>query len=309
MTVAKPMPQGKSKTADLDGPKYGESLLQKALRRLRQDRLTLTAMSIFALLVILAESAPLISTYILGTSAFEPDGFNAFLPLNTPGNILGTDELGRDMAARLLYAGRISLRIGIFGATIALSIGLVMGAITGYFGGIVDDIMNWVITTLDSVPAIYLLILISAVLSPSAQVLVIVISLIGWTGTTRLVRGQTIALRNQEFVLGARAIGASPFRVIFAHIVPNLISVVAISLANGIGGLILAESALSFLGLGVQPPQPTWGNMLTNAQRYYATPGANHLIWLPGILIFITVLCLYVIGDGVRDAFDPQSKK
>jgi peptide/nickel transport system permease protein len=176
--------------------------------------------------------------------------------------------------------------------------------VTGYFGGVVDDIMNWIIVTLDSIPSLYLLIIVSALFRPSAEALIIVLALVGWTGTTRLIRGETFAIRGQEYVIGARAVGASPWQIMFAHILPNLISVTAISLAGGIGSLILAESALSFLNIGVQPPTPTWGNMLSNAQQFFVR--GPHLVLLPGLLIFITVLCLYIIGDGLRDAFDPK---
>ena len=195
--------------------------------------------------------------------------------------------------------------IGFFGAVITLTIGMVLGITAGYFGGVIDDVLSWIIATLDSIPALFLLILISSVLSPTAESLVIVVALIGWTGTSRLVRGQTFSLRNLDYVLSARALGASVWRIMFVHIMPNLLSVVMISLASGIGGLILAESALSFLGLGVQPPQATWGNMLTKAQTFYVR--GPHIVLMPGLLICVTVLWLYVVGDGLRDAFDPTS--
>jgi len=182
----------------------------------------------------------------------------------------------------------------------------VLGIASGYFGGVVDDVLSWLVATLDSIPDLFLLILIASILSPTAGSLVLVIALIGWTGTTRLIRGQTFALRNLEYVTSAKALGASSFRIMFVHIMPNLVSVVMISLATSIGSLILTESALSFLGLGVQPPEATWGNMLTKAQTFYVRgPG---LVLMPGLLIFVTVLCLYVAGDGLRDAFDPTTR-
>jgi peptide/nickel transport system permease protein len=152
-----------------------------------------------------------------------------------------------------------------------------------------------------------LLLIISAVLSPSPEALVIVLASIGWTGITRLVRGETMAMRGREFIVSARSIGASDLRIMFMHILPNLFSIATVTLAINVGNLILVESSLSFLGLGVKPPTPTWGNMLTNAQTFF-TKGP-HLVIMPGLLIVITVLCLYVIGDGVRDAFDPQMKR
>jgi peptide/nickel transport system permease protein len=188
-----------------------------------------------------------------------------------------------------------------------MTIGLALGVVTGFYGGIVDDAINWLITTLDSIPALFLLLIISSVLSPSAEALVLVLALIGWTGVTRLVRGETIALRGREFIVSARSVGASDLRIMFVHMVPNLFSIVVVTLAINVGNLILVESGLSFLGVGVKPPTATWGNMLTNAQTFF-TKGP-HLVILPGMLIMVTVLCLYVIGDGIRDAFDPQMRR
>lgn len=284
-----------------------QSPLRKALLALWRDRLSMVALGILLLLAFLSLMAPVI-TNVLNVSATDTNAFNRFAQIGAEGHPLGTDELGRDMLARLLFAGRVSLGIGFFGAIFALVIGLSFGSVTGYFGGPFDDFMNWVITTVDSIPGLYLLILIGAVLTFSPTSLVLVVALIGWTGTARLMRGQTLQQRGLEYVLGAKAAGATDFYVIFIHIVPNLVSFTAVTLTRGIGGLILAESGLSFLGLGVRPPAPTWGNMLTDSQQYYATEGAAHFIFLPGMLIFVTVLCLYVLGDGVRDAFDPQTR-
>ena len=284
---------------------FGESLFRKGLRRLSRDYLTLLALFVLALLALLALFGPVITQRVLQLDPNATDPFNNFQPIGTPGHPFGTDDVGRDQFARLLEAGRVSMGIGFFGAVITLTIGMVLGITAGYFGGVIDDVLSWIIATLDSIPALFLLILISSVLSPTAESLVIVVALIGWTGTSRLVRGQTFSLRNLDYVLSARALGASVWRIMFVHIMPNLLSVVMISLASGIGGLILAESALSFLGLGVQPPQATWGNMLTKAQTFYVR--GPHIVLMPGLLIFVTVLCLYVAGDGLRDAFDPTS--
>jgi peptide/nickel transport system permease protein len=150
-----------------------------------------------------------------------------------------------------------------------------------------------------------LLLIVSAVLAPGPATLVLVLGLLGWTGTMRLVRGETLSIREREYIISARAIGSSPLRIMFVHIVPNLVSIVVVTLAIDIGSLILVESALSFLGLGIKPPIPSWGNMLVNAQSYF-TKGV-HLVILPGLLITVTVLCLYLIGDGLRDALDPTT--
>jgi peptide/nickel transport system permease protein len=283
-----------------------ESLFTKALRRLSRDYLTLAAMAVVLIFTALAVFAPWINANILNV---DPDSTSrgSFATYGTEGHILGTDDIGRDQLARLLVAGQVSLGIGFAGAAISLTIGLLLGVATGYFGGVFDDIMNWIITTLDSIPQLYLLILIAAIFRPDAGSLVLAISLISWTGITRIIRGQTLAIRNLDYILSAQALGANPWHIMFRHIFPNLISITAIVLMRSIGGLMLLEASLSFLGLGVQPPQATWGNMLTKAQSFFTL--GPHLIWPPGIAISVTVLCLYIIGDGIRDAFDPTSTK
>lgn len=282
-----------------------ESLYQKALRRLLHDRLTMISFLFIGLLTLTSILAPFINSNILNIDPDKTAALDRFQKLGTPGHLLGTDDLGRDQLARLLVAGGISLRIGFLGAGLTLAIGMFFGIMTGYFGGVVDDIVNWVITTLDSIPNLYLLILIAAVFKPTAETFIVFIALVGWTGTTRLIRGQTIQIRGLDYITSARALGASSWRIMYTHIMPNLISVTAITLARSVGNLILAESALSFLGLGIQPPTATWGNMLTKAQEYFIRE--PHLVASPSILITVTVLCFYIIGDGVRDAFDPQT--
>lgn len=290
---------------EADEKLVSESLWQRAFRKLRSDKLTLIALAVLGLLTLLCVASPLINEYILEVDPMKPEARNTFAPVGAEGHILGTDHLGFDHLGRLLLGGRFSLQIGFFSAVATLMIGLTLGMIAGYFGGIIDDGLNWVITTLNSLPTLYLLIAVSALLRPSPNSLILVIAVTGWTGTTRLIRGQTLAIRDLDYVMAARALGAKPMRIMWSHIFPNLISLLAISLALGIGGVILAEAALSFLNLGVQAPTPTWGNMLTKSRSYFRSAG--HLVVLPGLLISITVLCTYIIGDGIRDAFDPTS--
>ncbi len=282
----------------------GLSLSQLALRRMRRDKLTLAAMGVIIVLALLSIMAPVIERS-LGVRFDATNPTFGFQPIGTEGHFLGTDDLGRDHLVRLLYAGQVSLGIAFAAALLSLGIGLSLGVVTGYYGSIVDDLANWVIATLNSIPQLFLLLIVSAVLSPGPTTLVLVLGLLGWTGTMRLVRGETLSIREREYIISARAIGSSPWRIMFVHIVPNLVSIVVVTLAIDIGSLILVESALSFLGLGIKPPIPSWGNMLVNAQSYF-TKGA-HLVILPGLLITITVLCLYVIGDGLRDALDPTT--
>lgn len=307
MTTATPSQPVRTSVIDLEvgDKRRSESLMSRGLRRIRRDRLTLIALSILFILAMLSVFAPLIT----GVMGIDPNATNptqGFLPVGSPGNLLGTDKIGRDQFARILHAGRVSLGIGFFGALFSLTIGTTFGVMAGYWGGVFDDIMNWLITTLDSIPSLFILVILSSALRPSAEVLILIVSLIGWTGATRLMRGQTFKLKNMDYILSARAMGASALRIMFVHIVPNIFSYTTLALAGGIGGLILTESGLSFLGLGVQPPTATWGNMLTDAQQMFRR--GPHLVFIPGLMIFVTVLCLYIIGDGLRDAFDPKTE-
>ena len=282
-----------------------KSLTEQALRRLWRDKLTMAAIILMAIIAILSFMAPVI-TDVLNVDPNTTDAANSkFLPLGAEGHLLGTDDLGRDHLARLLYAGQVSMMIGLLSGLLSLAIGVTLGIVTGYFGGIVDDVINWIITTLNSIPGLVLLIVISAVFQPGPVTLILVLAFLTWTVTTRLVRGETFSIRSREYIVGAQAMGASNFRIMIVHILPNVFSLTIITLAINIGNVILIESALSFLGLGVQAPTATWGNMLSKSRNFFKN--APHLVILPGILITLVVLCLYIIGDGLRDAFDPTS--
>lgn len=282
-----------------------KSLTDLALARLWRDRLSMVAIGILLFLTLASVAAPLI-TGALGVDPNTTDASESkYLPLFSEGHLLGTDNLGRDHLARLLYAGQVSLFIGFMSAFLALVIGVTLGILTGYFGGIIDDVVNWIITTLNSIPGLVLLIVISAVFKPDANSLILVIVFLTWTATTRLVRGETLSIRSREYIVSARAIGASHFRIMQVHILPNVFSLTIVTLARNIGIVMLIEAALSFLGLGVQPPTATWGNMLSKSREFITK--APHLMIFPGLLITFVVLCLYVLGDGLRDAFDPTA--
>ncbi|MCY4538362.1 MAG: ABC transporter permease [Chloroflexi bacterium] len=280
------------------------NLYQKAFRRIRRDRPTLLAMAVLAVFVLLAVSAPFLSETVFQVDQVTQAVRSKYLPLFSQGHVLGTDELGRDHLSRLLYGGRISLGIGAAAAVLSLGIGIIVGVCAGFYGGIADDLINWFMITLNSIPGLYLLIIITTLLSPAPLTLVLIFGMLGWTGTTRLVRAETFSIKEREYIIAARAMGASNWRIMFIHIIPNIFSLLIITLSQAIGGLILAESSLSFLGFGVQPPTPTWGNMLSGGLEYARK--APHLVYLPGLLITTTVFCLYLIGDGLRDAFDPK---
>lgn len=276
-----------------------------AIRRLRRDKLTIAAMSVIALLTLTAILGDVISTSITKTGPNETHIESTFARPSRE-FILGSDQLGRDQLTRLIYGGRVSLAIGFAGAFIAMTLGVAIGLTAGYFGGWIDDAIIWFVNTLQSIPTIFLLLIIVAMFEPSAFWLTMILGWLGWTGVSRLVRGEVFSVRERDYVTAARALGASKFSIMMRHILPNIIPIVIIIAARDVGLLILAESVLSFLGLGVQPPTATWGNMLSKAQAYFVL--GPHLVIFPGLLITITVLCLYIIGDGLRDSLDPRLK-
>jgi peptide/nickel transport system permease protein len=326
------------------GPGAGDELLRRkpqtywgmALQSLRRDKLTLISLGFLFVIVLLALGAGVI-TNALGVDPNSTNPAQAFAPpylwpyiqwltgqdpttaptlLYESGGVphwLGTDQLGRDQLARLLYGARISLSIAVVAAAIAMILGVVVGATAGYFGGIVDDIFMWVLSIFTSIPDIYLLIIVNAIFRPSPMILTLYLGLLGWFGTARFMRGNVLKIRSLDYTLAARSIGATNWRVLFQHVVPNSLPVIIVITAIDVGALILTESVLSFLGVGVQPPTPSWGNMLYRANDFVflrdpATGelAALHLLFWPGILTTLTVLSFYLIGDGLRDALDPM---
>jgi peptide/nickel transport system permease protein len=228
-------------------------------------------------------------------------------------NLLGTDEQGRDQFSRLVHGGRISLSIGLVGVAISFPLGLLVGGISGYFGGWIDAVMMRLVEVLMTIPGLYLLVALAAVLPPgltSAQrflLIVIITSFIGWAGLARVIRGQVLSIKEREFVQASKAMGANPFYTIVRHVLPQTATYIIISATLAVPGYIAAESVLSLIGLGIQQPDPSWGNLLslaTNASILVLQPW---LIWPPALLIILTVLAFNLLGDGLRDALDPRS--
>ncbi|MBE9099778.1 ABC transporter permease [Vacuolonema iberomarrocanum] len=228
-------------------------------------------------------------------------------------NLLGTDEQGRDQFSRLVYGGRISLSIGLVGILISFPLGLLVGGISGYFGGIVDAVLMRIVEVLMTIPAIYLLVALAAVLpfgfSSSQRFLLIVLitSFVGWAGIARVIRGEVLSIRERAFVQAARAMGGRPLYIILRHVLPQTATYIIISATLAVPGFILAEAILSLIGLGIQQPDPSWGNMLslaTNASILLLQPW---LVWSPALLIVLTVLSFNLLGDGLRDALDPRN--
>ncbi len=286
-------------------PKKSRTLWQNAASHILHDKLTLTAIVVLAIMTLLCLLGPPVIENVLGVDVNRVDIPNRFLPPGTDGHILGTDHLGRDQLIRLLYGGRVSLAIAYSASIMTVVIGVVLGLISGYYGGPIDDLTTWAVTTLSSIPALFLLLIAAAFWSPSAPLLIVLLALLGWVGTCRLVRGEVLSLKERDYILAGQAVGVSNTRLLVHHVLPNVLPIVLVTMTIIAGNLILLESGLSFLGVGVQAPTPTWGNMLTDARSYFNI--GTHLVIWPGVLIMVTVLCFYLIGDGLRDALDPRS--
>jgi peptide/nickel transport system permease protein len=226
--------------------------------------------------------------------------------------LLGTDKLGRDMFSRILFGARISLTIGLVGVFLSFVLGVTIGGISGFYGGVVDEIFQRIIEFLISIPKLPLWMALSAVIPLGWPVIktyfaiTVILSIVGWTGLARVVRGKILALREEEFALAAKASGAGDAWIVFRHLVPNFMSYILVSITLAIPGMILGETALSFIGLGLQPPAISWGVLLKNAQQVQVVADYPWLL-LPGIFVIITVLCFNFVGDGLRDAADPYS--
>jgi peptide/nickel transport system permease protein len=278
-------------------------------------------LTMLVLVVALCLLAPLLAPYPFEELSLR----TAYAPLFTPGapgrptHLLGTDALGRDMASRLLYAGRFSLLVALITTFLTVIVGSIVGAVAGIYGGWIDTLLMRFADLLLTLPQLPLLLVLSSSLRQfvalqnflgsnlSVVIIIFVLSVFGWMGLSRLVRGSVLSLRGQDFIAASRALGSSQSRIIFAHLIPNSLAPIIVSATLGFGGIIITESALSFLGFGVMPPTPTWGNMLNDARgaplEYLFTQTLS-----PGFCIFVTVLAINFLGDGLRDALDPRLK-
>ncbi len=269
-------------------------------QKLRRNRMAMAGALIVFGMFMLATIGPLVSS--------DPGVIDISMRLQSPswGHPLGTDDLGRDVLVRILYGARISLLVGFVAVGIATFIGILLGAMAGYYGRWIDVVIMRFVDIMLCFPSFFLILAVIAFLEPSIWNIMIIIGLTGWMGVARLVRAEFLSLRERDFVLAARAIGARDARIIFRHILPNALSPVLVSATLGVAGAILTESALSFLGIGVQPPTPSWGNMLIAGKQTLGT--AWWLSVFPGLAILITVLGYNLLGEGIRDAMDPRIK-
>jgi peptide/nickel transport system permease protein len=274
----------------------------KTLKRLLRNFAFTAGLLLTVSLIFVALAAPLLAPY-------DPDVQDTARRLEPPSkqHLLGLDDLGRDVLSRILFGARVSLRVGFSVVILASLVGVTLGAVSGYFGGATDLIVMRICDILLAFPGILLSIALVAVLGPSLNNVIMALAITGWVGYARLVRGQVLKVREMEYITAARALGARSPRVIVLHVLPNVINPVIVMATLGLAGAILAEAALSFLGLGVQPPTPSWGAMLTAGRRYLGL--ANHLAIFPGIAIMLAVMGLNFLGDGLIDALDPKYRK
>jgi peptide/nickel transport system permease protein len=274
-------------------------LLKIIIKRFSRNRLSVIGSIIVLLLIATSLLAPFISPY-------DPTAIDVYNVLSPPGktHLLGTDDLGRDLLSRIIWGSRVSLKVGFVAVGIAITIGIVIGSLAGFYGGRVDAILMRFVDIMLAFPTFFLILAVISILEPNIFTIMAVIGVTSWMDVARLVRAEFLTLKERDFVGAAIAIGVSDTRLIFRHILPNALSPVFVAATFGVGGAILTESGLSFLGLGVQPPDPSWGNILTAGKDNIEI--AWWLSLYPGLAILITVLSYNLVGEGLRDALDPR---
>ena len=273
--------------------------LEMSFERFRGHRLAMVALVTVLALVLLAAFAPIVSPY-------DPNKTDLSSIFEAPSvaHPMGTDSLGRDLATRVLFGGRVSLAVGLLAALLALTLGTLVGAVAGFYGGLVDGVLMRLVDVLLSIPRLFLLVLLAVVFGGSVLTVILVLAALSWMRTSRIVRATVLSLKGREFVEAARSIGARDARIVIRHLLPNTVAPIVVAATLGVAGAIIAESTLSFLGLGIQKPTSTWGNMLTDA-----TTDMSQAPWVaifPGIAIFLAVVSINFVGDGLRDALDPR---
>ena len=274
----------------------------RVLRRFLRHRMAVV--SVVFLILVLLIAFPMASV----VSPAEPNRINLREVGDAPSasHPLGTDMTGRDVLSRIVYGGRISMSVGIVAVSIYVTLGTILGGVSGYYGGRVDSVIMRFTEVVMAFPTLVILITIVAIIGPGLYNAMIAIGLIGWTGIARLVRGQILSLREMDYVTAAQALGVPEGRVLFRHIMPNVIAPITVAASFGIAGAILTEAGLSFLGLGIKPPTPSWGNMLNEAQQLDTVEFLPWLWIAPGLMITLAVIAINFIGDGLRDALDPR---
>ena len=303
-----PAPGAPTSGAAAGKPKKARSLWKDAFRRMLHNKLAIVAVIWIAIVVVVACTADLWVPQTLGSPTALDTSKSAGMSLLAPSwtHPFGTDLLGRDVLSRVIYGARVSLAVGLLATSISTVIGLVMGALAAYYGGIWDVIIMRLADIFLAFPYILFVIAILAVAGPGFQNVFIAIGILGWPSIARVFRSAILSVKENDYVDAARAMGASDFRIIVRHIFPNSVATIVVYATMSIGGAILTESALSFLGMGVQPPTPSWGVMISDGKAYLST--APWLMICPGLAILSTVLAFTMLGDGLRDALDVKMK-
>ncbi len=280
----------------------GTFLAREFWPRFRRNRLALSGLIMVGALFLVSLLAPWLAPY-------DPNYIDIQAILMPPSSAhwMGTDSLGRDVFSRIIYGARISLKVGFVAVGLATFIGVILGAVAGYYGGWVDNLLMRLVDLMLCFPTFFLILAVIALLEPSIWNIMVIIGLTSWMGVARLVRAEFLSLKEREFIQAARALGAKDSRIIFRHLLPNALAPVMVSATLGVAGAILTESALSFLGLGVQPPTPSWGNILTAGKDNIEI--AWWLSVFPGLAILVTVLSYNLLGEGIREAIDPRLKE
>lgn len=275
---------------------------QRTFRHLRQDKVSVFAFFLLLIITLLSASAGLIGQLL----DLDPSEAQLLARMEPPSSEhwLGTDDVGRDIFIRILYAGRVSLLVGVLSALTAFVIGVTLGLLAGFYQRWIDDVVNALIQTTINIPLLFLLILLSVIFRPGVVGLAIILGLLSWQGNARQIRAAVLSQKERDFVDAARVLGSGDGRIMWRHIFPNVASIVLVVTGFDVAGAILAESSLSALGLGVQPPTASWGNML--AKSFDFGTKAPWLVISPGVMIFLTVLSIFLLADGIRDALDPR---
>lgn len=280
----------------------GKSPFRVAIRRFGENKLAVAALYLIALFYLVAILAPLLALY--DPAAIENPTETQYLGPSLQ-HLFGTDEFGRDLFSRAVYGARVSLSVGLLAVIVAVSFGTVYGSIAGYFGGVLDNVLMRLVDVIIAIPTFFLLLTLVGVFEANLVALVLILGFTSWTGTARFIRGEILSLKEREFIEAARAIGLPHRLVIFRHLIPNALAPVLVSAALMVGGMIGAEAGLSFLGIGIRPPTPSWGNMMSGGQDALLTYWWIALF--PGLLLSSTILAFNLLADGLRDALDPKT--
>jgi peptide/nickel transport system permease protein len=289
--------------ADLSTGRSDGGYWRESAGRLARDRVALVSIGVLLFFVVVALAAPLLSRFVTHYGPSDQDLLATFQG-PTGDHLFGTDELGRDTLTRVLWGARVTLGVALLAVVIQVAIGTTVGLVAGFHGRWTDSVAMRVVDSMLAFPDIFLYMLIAVLIRPTPVTLALIIATVGWADVARIIRGEVLVLRNEDYIVALRSLGASNARLIVGHVLRNALPIVIVTASLRVGQVILIEAALDFLGLGIQPPTPSWGNMLSNAQSYF-----YHSVWLvviPGLAIVLTVLATNLLGNSLRDALDPR---